>query len=364
MGVRSGALAQVGMIRPDPGFWAGKRVLLTGHTGFKGAWTGLWLARMGAKVTGLALAPDQTPALADLAGYDHLAASHLVDLRDRRAVLDVVGGQPFDLVLHMAAQPIVRAAIEDPVGAFATNIMGTAHLLESLRDEDALRAVLVITSDKVYANNDGGRAFQEGDALGGKDPYSASKACAEIVTSSFARSYFDKAGVPVATARGGNVIGGGDFSRDRLVADIVRAARAGETTVLRHPEATRPWQHVLDCVAGYLVFAQALVQKPDTPRALNFGPRPGAAEITVGELATQAIAALDAQPWRHEPDPTSIEAKSLAVDASLARKTLDFESQLDGPAAVAWTMDWYRRQGQGEAARDLCLAQIETYESL
>ena len=170
MGVGAGALAQVGMSRPDPGFWAGKRVLLTGHTGFKGAWTGLWLARMGAKVTGLALAPDQTPALADLAGYDHLAASHIVDLRDRRAVLDVVGGQPFDIVLHMAAQPIVRAAIEDPVGAFSTNIMGTAHLLESLRDEDALRAVLVITSDKVYANNEGGRAFQEGDALGGKDP--------------------------------------------------------------------------------------------------------------------------------------------------------------------------------------------------
>lgn len=364
MGVRRGALARLGMNRPNPDFWAGQRVLLTGHTGFKGAWTGLWLARLGAKVTGLALAPDQTPALADLAGYEHLAASHIVDLRDRRGVMDVVSGQPFDLVLHMAAQPIVRTAIEDPVEAFSTNIMGTVHLLEALRDEDALRAVLVITSDKVYANNDGGRAFQEGDALGGKDPYSASKACAEIVTASFARSYYDRAGVPVATARGGNVIGGGDFSRDRLVADIVRAARAGETTALRHPEATRPWQHVLDCVAGYLVFAQALVQRPDTPRALNFGPRPGAAEITVGDLATQAIAALDAKPWRHEADPNSIEARSLAVDAGLARKALEFESALDGPTAVAWTMDWYRRQGQGQAARDLCLAQIEAYESL
>ena len=220
MGLGQGALAPLGMSRPDPAFWAGKRVLLTGHTGFKGSWAGLWLARLGAEVTGLALAPDQTPALATMLGEEHLAASHLVDLRDRRAVTDTVAGQPFDLVLHMAAQPIVRAAIEDPVGSLATNIMGTAHLLEALRDEDALKAVLVITSDKVYANNDAGRAFQEGDALGGKDPYSASKACAEIVTASFAKSYFDKTGVPVATARGGNVIGGGDFSRDRLVAGV------------------------------------------------------------------------------------------------------------------------------------------------
>ncbi|MDX5331028.1 MAG: CDP-glucose 4,6-dehydratase [Caulobacteraceae bacterium] len=352
------------MNRPDPAFWAGKRVLLTGHTGFKGAWAGLWLSRLGAQVTGLALAPDQTPALANMLGYDHLRASRLVDLRDRRGVLDAVADGPFDIVLHMAAQPIVRAAIEDPVGSLATNIMGTAHLLEALRDEEALQAVLVITSDKVYANNDGGRAFQEADALGGKDPYSASKACAEIVTASYAKSYFDKAGVPVATARGGNVIGGGDFSRDRLVADIVRAARAGEAVVLRHPEATRPWQHVLDCVAGYLVFAQALALQPQTPRSLNFGPKPGAAEITVGELASQAVAALNAQPWRHEPDPASIEARSLAVDAGLARRTLDFESRLDGPTAVAWTMDWYRRQGEGEPARDLCLAQIDAYESL
>ncbi|WP_333587006.1 CDP-glucose 4,6-dehydratase [Phenylobacterium sp.] len=352
------------MSRPDPAFWAGKRVLLTGHTGFKGAWAGLWLSRMGARVTGLALAPDQTPALSDMLGYDHLAASRLTDLRDRRAVLDAVADGPFDLVLHMAAQPIVRAAIEDPVGSLATNIMGTVHLLEALRDEEALAAILVITSDKVYANNDAGRAFQEGDALGGKDPYSASKACAEIVTASYARSFFDRAGVPVATARGGNVIGGGDFSRDRLVADIVRAARAGEAVVLRHPEATRPWQHMLDCLAGYLVFAQALAQRPDTPRSLNFGPKPGAAEITVGDLAHQAVASLGAAPWRHEPDPASIEAKVLAVDASLARRTLDFESRLDGPQAVAWTMDWYRRQGEGEPARDLCLAQIDAYESL
>jgi len=220
-----------------------------------------------------------------------------------------------------------------------------------------------VTTDKVYANAETGRAFVETDALGGKDPYSASKAAAELVTASFARSYFDAAGVPVATARGGNVIGGGDFSRDRLVADIVRAAQAGETVALRHPEATRPWQHVLDCLAGYLTYLQALAERPDTPRALNFGPRPGGREVTVGELASLGVAALGAKPWRHDPDPNSIEARALAIDAGRAAESLGFRSRLEAPEAVALTMDWHRRQAAGEAALDLCLEAIEGYEA-
>lgn len=347
----------------SPEFWRGKRVLLTGHTGFKGAWAAIWLTRMGAEVTGLALPPDQQPSLFELAGVARRLTSRLVDLRDAAGVRDVVAGQPFDLVLHMAAQPIVRAAIEDPVATYATNVMGTAHLLQALRDQPALKAVLVVTTDKVYANAETGRAFAEDDALGGKDPYSASKAAAELVTASFARSYFDRAGVPVATARGGNVIGGGDFSRDRLVADIVRAARAGETVVLRHPEATRPWQHVLDCVAGYFTYLQALAERPDAPRALNFGPRPGGPEVSVGDLASLGVDALSAKPWRHDPDPNSLEAKALAIDATRARESLGFQSVLDAPEAVALTMDWYRRQAAGEAALDLCLEEIEGYET-
>jgi CDP-glucose 4,6-dehydratase len=343
-------------------FWNGKRVLLTGHTGFKGAWAAIWLARMGAKLTGLALPPDQVPSLFELAGVEGLVDSRFVDLRDRGAVTAALGGERFDIVLHLAAQPIVRASVEDPVGTFASNIMGTAHLLDALRGQAGLRGVLVVTSDKVYANAETGRAFAEGDALGGKDPYSASKAATEIVTASFARSFFEPAGVPLATARGGNVIGGGDFSRDRLVADIVRAARGQETVVLRHPEATRPWQHVLDCLAGYLAHAEALVTDPQTPRALNFGPRAGGPEVTVGELATLGVEALGAQPWRHEPDPASLEAKSLAIDASLAKRALGFESRLDAPQAVALTMDWYRRQANGEDALALCREQIEGYE--
>lgn len=352
------------MTRPNPAFWAGKRVLLTGHTGFKGSWAAVWLAQMGAQVTGLALAPDQTPALFDQAGIADLVESHVVDLRDQAALEALVSARQFDLVLHMAAQPIVRTSIGDPVATFAANIMGTAHLLQALRAQPALAAVLVITSDKVYANNEQGRAFQETDALGGKDPYSASKAAAEIVTQSFARSYYEKAGVPLATARGGNVIGGGDFSRDRLVADIVRAGQAQGVTVLRHPEATRPWQHVLDCVAGYLVYLERLASDPAAPRALNFGPRPGGPEVTVGELATRATQALGAKPWRHEPDPQSLEAKSLGIDASLARQVLGFESRLDAPAAVEWTMDWYRAQADGGDALSLVRDQISRYESL
>jgi len=352
------------MKRPDPAFWSGKRVLLTGHTGFKGSWAAIWLSRMGARVSGLALAPDQSPALFDQAGVAGLVASKLVDLRRQADVEQALAGETFDLVLHMAAQPIVRTSIEDPIGTFASNIMGTAHLLQALRAQTALKAVLVVTSDKVYANNEAGRAFAEGDALGGKDPYSASKAGAEIVTQSFARSYFDKAEVPVATARGGNVIGGGDYSRDRLVADIVRAGQAQGVTVLRHPEATRPWQHVLDCVAGYLVFLERLASDPAAPRALNFGPRSGGPEVTVGELATRAVEALGAKPWRHEPDPNSLEARSLGIDASLARQVLGFESALDARVAVEWTMDWYRAQADGGDAQALVQDQITRYESL
>ena len=357
MGFGRGAVAAL-----DRGFWRGKRVLLTGHTGFKGAWAAIWLQRLGARVTGLALPPDQDPSLFELAGVAELVDSRLVDLRDPAAVEAALGGQAFDLVLHMAAQPIVRTGVEQPVETFASNVMGTVHLLQALRAQTVLQAALVVTSDKVYANAETGRAFAEGDPLGGKDPYSASKAATEIAVQSFARSYFEAAGVPLATARGGNVIGGGDFSRDRIVADIVRAARAQAPVVLRHPEATRPWQHVLDCLAGYLAYLQALATDPATPRAMNFGPRPGGREVTVGELASLGVEALGAQPWRYEPDPGSIEAGVLAIDAGLAGRTLGFQSRLDAPAAVALTMDWYRRQANGEDARGLCVAEIADYE--
>lgn len=352
------------MRRPSASFWRGKRVLVTGHTGFKGSWASIWLAALGARVTGLALAPDQKPALFNDARVGDVIDSHIIDLRKEEAVDRLVRSSQFDLVLHLAAQPIVRTSIEDPIGTFASNVMGSAHLLQALRRQANLAAVLVVTSDKVYANHEEGRAFRETDALGGKDPYSSSKAAAEIVTQSFAKTYFDTMSIPVATARGGNVIGGGDFSRDRLVADIVRAARRRSQTVLRHPEATRPWQHVLDCIAGYLVYLEGLMIDPTIPRSLNFGPKLGGAEVTVGELATRATKALGSEGWRYEPDPNSIEAQALGIDASLARQVLSFESRLDAAAAVEWTVEWYRKQAEGGDARDLVCNQISRYESL
>lgn len=350
------------MTKPSRAFWSGKRVLLTGHTGFKGAWSAIWLSGLGARVSGLALAPKDSPNLFEMAGIANRIGHHCVDLRDSNAVRSLLAGQKFDIVIHMAAQALVRASIEDPVGTFATNVMGTANLLDELRDQSDLQAIVVITSDKVYSNNETGGAFTEGDPLGGKDPYSASKAAVEITTSSFAHTFFKKAKTPVATARGGNVIGGGDFSQDRIMADVIRAALAGSVTVLRHPDAVRPWQHVLDCLAGYFVYTERLATVPDTPRAMNFGPRPGAQSMSVGELATRAITGLSAQPWRYEPDDTSIEARNLAVDTRLARDVLGFQSRLNATAAVDWTVDWHRRQACGESALKLCEEQIARYE--
>ena len=350
--------------KPSADFWSGKRVLLTGQTGFKGAWAAIWLGRMGAQVRGLALAPEESPNLFDLAGVAGRIDHHVADLRERRAVRAALAGQQFDIVIHMAAQALVRASIADPVGTFATNVMGTAHLIDALRDRRDLQAILLITSDKVYANAETGRSFAEGDPLGGKDPYSASKAAAEIVASSFARSFFERSAVPLATARGGNVIGGGDFARDRIMADIIRAALADEETILRHPEATRPWQHVLDCVAGYLVYAERLATDPTAPRAMNFGPRQDAPVMTVGDLATRAIAGLGTRPWRHEPDRTSIEARMLGVDTGLAARYLGFRSRLDAPVAVDWTTEWHRRHADGASALALCEEQISRYEAL
>ena len=352
------------MTRPNPAFWSGKRVLLTGHTGFKGAWAAIWLSAMGARLSGLALAPAEKTNLFELARVSDRVDHHIIDLRDRAAVGDLVSRQDFDVVIHMAAQPLVRESITDPVGTLATNVLGTAHLLDALRHRADLQAILVITSDKVYANSESGRSFAEGDPLGGKDPYSASKAATEIVASSFARTFFDRGHIRLGTARGGNVIGGGDYSRDRIMADVVRAAQADEVTVLRHPEATRPWQHVLDCIAGYLVFAENLAADPNAPRAVNFGPRPDAPAMTVGELATRAIAGLGARPWRHEPDESSIEACALGVDTSLAREALGFQSMLTASAAVDWTVDWHQRQAEGVCALDLCEEQISHYEEL
>jgi CDP-glucose 4,6-dehydratase len=349
---------------PDANFWRNRRVLLTGHTGFKGAWAALWLKRLGAQVHGFALpAAGETNLWREL-GASALDGETLADLQDPLAVKTAVGRARPQIVLHMAAQALVRPSFADPVGTIATNAMGTVNLLEALRVSDDLKAALIVTTDKVYMNDNGGRDYVESDPLGGHDPYSASKAAAEILTRSYAASYFDPAGVPVATARAGNVIGGGDWSADRLIPDAWRAVRAKSPLRLRAPQSTRPWQHVLEPLAGYFLFIENLAGNPRTPRALNFGPAVGE-QATVGQVATAICEALGAgRGWVPDEGEHPPEMIRLSIDSSLARNTLGWKPRLDCRSAIEWTAAWYAEHLAGTDAARLCLTQIERYEAL
>lgn len=349
----------------EKAFWSGKRVLLTGHTGFKGSWASLWLSSMGADVTGFSLAPETEPNLFDLAGIEGVVRSHFGDLRDAEAVNRVVQASSPQIVLHMAAQPLVRRSYVDPVGTFQANVMGTVHLLEALRRTDTLETILVVTTDKVYENAEQGISFREEDPLGGHDPYAASKAAAEIVTSSYARSFFEEKDVRVATARGGNVIGGGDFSEDRLVPDIWRALKAGKPLVLRNPAAARPWQHVLDCLCGYFTYARGLTERQDLPAALNFGPPHDAPPLTVAELADAVQSALGVDCiWEPANDTGPREMMTLEIDSRKARSVLGWKDQLAGTPCVSWLADWYRALNAEGDMRAHTLDQIAAYEKL
>lgn len=348
----------------DSSFWAGRRVFLTGHTGFKGSWASLWLARMGAEVTGFSLAPETEPNLFALASVENSVRSHIGDLRDAGALRAAIDAAAPEIVIHMAAQPLVRRSYAEPVGTFAVNVMGTVNLLEALRGREALRTVLIVTTDKVYENAEQGTPFREEDPLGGHDPYSASKAAAEIVTSSYARSFFAEKGIRVATARGGNVIGGGDFSEDRLVPDIWRALKAGAPLVLRNPAAARPWQHVLDCLTGYFTYIRGLDEQMDLPAALNFGPPPDAAPVTVAALAEAVQAALGGRGWKPANDIGPHEMQALEIDSRKARSCLGWKDRLAGEPCVAWLADWYRELNSGADMRMITLRQIAEFEAL
>ncbi|SEB05319.1 CDP-glucose 4,6-dehydratase [Rubrimonas cliftonensis] len=350
---------------PDPAFWAGKRVLLTGHTGFKGSWAALWLRRLGAHATGLALPPEGAENHHDLAHVAKALDGRIADLRDPAAVADVVRAVRPEIVLHLGAQALVRRSLRDPAATFATNVQGTANLLAALGRLAPEAATLVVTSDKVYRNDGTGRAFREDDPLGGKDPYSASKAACELLAASWRASAAAPERLPLATARGGNVIGGGDFGEDRLAPDMMRAARAGRPATLRHPEATRPWQHVLDCLCGYLLYLERLAADPaGAPRALNIGPGPGA-PIAVARLAEALAARLELRrAWVHEPVPGSIEAPALALDVTRAREALGWRERLPGMAAIAATADWQAAYLHGASPRALAEAAFAAFEAM
>ena len=337
-------------------------MFLTGHTGFKGAWLNLWLQSLGAKVTGYALAPHTEPNMfALVSGH---SVSCIADIRDERRVRDAMIGADPQIVIHMAAQALVRESYRDPLATYATNVMGTGTVLQACRALKQLECVLVITSDKVYENHDAGRPFVEGDRLGGHDPYSNSKACAELLAGSFRDSFFSD-GAPIATARAGNVIGGGDWSQDRLIPDCVRALKAGAPVALRYPDAIRPWQHVLEPLSGYLALAQALVQSPAaTPRAVNFGPDPSSF-CTVREVVEAFSAKFSGRPgWQRDAGVQLKEAGALTLSSALAESSLDWHPRLAVGESLAWTADWYRAHAAGENMTKYSEAQIARYQSL
>jgi CDP-glucose 4,6-dehydratase len=342
-------------------FWRGRRVLITGHTGFKGGWLWMWLRGMGAHLTGYALAPPSSPNLWEL--MDTGGTSIIGDVRDADRVRDAVHRADPQVVFHLAAQALVRESYRDPLGTFATNVLGTGSLLQACRELDALGCIVVATSDKVYQNDGTGRPFREEDRLGGHDPYSNSKACTELLTGSFRDSFF-RDGPPIATARAGNVIGGGDWSADRLIPDCVRALQAGTAVTLRYPAAVRPWQHVLEPLGGYLQLAEALMHAPDSaPRAVNFGPD-AASFRTVREVVEAFSTRFGGKPaWRQDPGKHPVEASALTLSSALAERTLGWRPRLQVGEALAWTADWYRAFGAQENMVSFSNTQIARYST-
>jgi CDP-glucose 4,6-dehydratase len=343
-------------------FWEGRRVLLTGYTGFKGAWTAAILHEFGARVSGIALAPEGIPSLWASIETDVPLNGHITDLRESDSVADIVRDEAPEIILHMAAQAQVRRGYVNPTETYSINLMGTVNLLESLRFLDSVQVVLVVTSDKVYLNNDENRRFCEDDRLGGSDPYSASKAACEHIVRSYAESFFDSRGVPVVTARAGNVIGGGDWSSDRLLPDLYRAAASGVPVRLRYPSARRPWQHVLDCIDGYLSYVEHLSNKTTAfPGTLNFGPDDKHSP-TVAELVTHVGHVFGmSTPWERDEGEAEPEKLMLSLDSTRAYEVLGWKPRLDAATMIDWTASWYVSYLQGNDALGLVKSQIRHY---
>ena len=350
--------------------WQGRRVFLTGHTGFKGGWLALWLSRLGAVVRGYSLDPCTEPNLFRLASVGAVLDDVRGDIRDYSRLEASIRDFAPQIMFHMAAQPIVRRSYTDPLGTYATNVMGTAHVLEAVRKTPSVRAVVCVTTDKVYHNQEWVWPYREEDPLGGFDPYASSKACAEIISAAYRSSFFSveqmhEHRVALATARAGNVIGGGDWSEDRLVPDLVRGFCSGRPALIRRPNAIRPWQHVLDPLHGYLILAQRLLgQDKGCGSAYNFGPR------DEGNWSVERIAARLAEmwgnnaSWARDADPGAYEAHSLRLDATKARSELGWEPKLKIETALEWTMQWYRAWQEGKNMAELTAKQIEEYETL
>jgi CDP-glucose 4,6-dehydratase len=351
-------------MRPDAGFWSGKRVLVTGHTGFKGGWLTLWLARLGAAVTGVSL-PAEDPSLFAVARIGAQCKSHYVDIRDMGALSRVVLEADPEIVFHLAAQPLVLRSYAEPLVTWQTNVLGTLHLLEAIRARQMPCAILVVTSDKCYENTGRiKRPFAEPDALGGHDPYSSSKAATEVAAHSWYQSFFASGSQGLATARAGNVIGGGDWAADRLFPDMMRAIDSGLSVDLRHPAAVRPWQHVLEPLYGYLQLAAALFCDPAAySGAWNFGPATDA-ELTVLEVVEMVALTHPKLRWTVTDGALKHEAASLTLDSSKASSMLRWIPRWSAKEAVAAALHWYDAQKRGADATQLCVSQIDAYVAL
>jgi CDP-glucose 4,6-dehydratase len=357
-------MADVGMSVVDPDFWRDRRVLLTGHTGFKGAWLSLWLQALGARVTGFANGVPTQPSLYELARAGEGMESIEGDVRDPEALAAAVASSNPEVVIHMAAQSLVRRSFAAPRDTYETNVMGTVNVFDAVRVHGGgVRAIVNVTSDKCYENREWEWGYREDEPMGGFDPYSSSKGCSELVTDAFRRSFFSEADGPrLASARAGNVIGGGDWGEDRLVPDIMRAALAGEEVRVRNPNSIRPWQHVLNPLSGYLALAQALWDLPELAEGWNFGPTDEDAR-RVGWIM-QRIAALWPEDLRWEQDdgPHPHEARYLKLDSSKARAQLGWRPALDLAATLESIVDWYCELRAGGDMREVTLGQIEAFQ--
>lgn len=350
-------------------FWQGKRVLVTGHTGFKGSWLCLCLGAHGAELYGYALAPPTEPSLFDLARVGELLTAREGDVRDYELLRDSMAAWQPEIIFHLAAQSLVRRSFREPIGTYATNVLGTAHLLEAIRDTGNRCVVVNVTSDKCYRNEGRSRGYREDAPLGGGDPYSSSKACAELLTAAYRDSFFSYSAaegprVALASARAGNAVGGGDWAGDRLLPDCIRALTAGQPVAVRNPQAVRPWQHVLEPLSGYLLLAERLWSDPPTySRAWNFGPCDDDA-WPVHRIVEQVIDAWGSGTCLEQPavDPPD-EAPFLALDSSLAHSELGWQPRTNLRTALRWTVDWHRRVHAGEDPRGVTCAQIEQYYS-
>ena len=358
------------MIQTLASFWKDKRVFLTGHTGFKGAWLSLWLNSLGAEVTGYALEPPTTPSFFDICRIDEIVTSIRADVRDRELLKDAMSKADPEIIIHMAAQPIVRDSYKDPVATYDINVMGSVHLLDAIRHCRGVKAVINITTDKCYENREWIWGYRENEPMGGYDPYSNSKACSELVTSAFRSSFFNpekysEHGVALASARAGNVIGGGDWGVDRLIPDCIRAVLKGNSILIRNPQAVRPWQHVLEPLAGYLLLAQSLYEEgTQYAEGWNFGPDEKDAKPVDWLVSHFCSAWGDDASYKLDTGEHPHEAHYLRLDCSKANSKLGWHPRLNLERAMDLIVDWTRAYQDGQDMRAFSLSQIKEYENL